>query len=121
MKQEMEESLGFHRPPESGWGPKAYACSSVTGYGIKEIWQCVMDYEDFCRENGYFTEKRRKQAKYRLHEALLQNLEDSFYENALIKETLGKVEKEVMEGKTDPYTGAAGLLDLYFEGLPPPE
>ncbi|MXW44129.1 MAG: methylmalonyl Co-A mutase-associated GTPase MeaB, partial [Candidatus Dadabacteria bacterium] len=69
MKQEMEEALGFHRPPESGWGPRAYACSSVTGYGIKEIWQCVMDYEDLCRENGYFTEKRRKQAKYRLHEA----------------------------------------------------
>ena len=101
-------------------GPRAYACSSITGYGIKEIWQCVMDYEDLCRENGYFTEKRRKQAKYRLHEALVQNLEDSFYENSLIKETLGKVEKEVMEGKTDPYTGAANLLDLYFEGLRPP-
>ena len=121
MKQEMEESLGFHRPPpESGWVPKAHACSSVTGYGIREIWQCVMDYENICRENGYFAEKRRKQAGYRLHEALAQNLEDSFYEHPLVKERLVRVEKEVMEGKTDPYTGAADLLDLYFEGLRPP-
>ena len=79
-----------------------------------------MDYEDLCRENGYFTEKRRKQGIYRLHEALIQNLEDSFYESSLVKETLGEVEKEVMEGKTDPYTGAANLLDLYFEELRPP-
>ena len=120
MKQEMEESLGFHRPPESGWVPRAHVCSSVTGYGIREIWQCVTDYEDLCRENGYFAEKRSRQAKYRLHEALVQNLEDSFYENSLVKEALGNMEKEVMEGKTDPYTGAADLLDLYFEGLSPP-
>ena len=117
MKQEMEEALRFHKPPESGWVPKAYACSSATGYGIKEIWQCVEEYEKLCRESGYFTEKRKKQAKYRLHEALAQNLEDSFYENALIKKTLGEVEKKVMEGKTDPYTGAANLLNLYFEKL----
>ena len=117
MKQEMEEALRFHKPPESGWVPKAYACSSVTGYGIKEVWQCVEEYEKLCRESGYFTEKRKKQAKYRLHEALAQNLEDSFYENALIKKRLGEVEREVMEGKTDPYTGAANLLDLYFEKL----
>ena len=117
MKQEMEEALRFHRPPESGWVPKSYACSSVTGYGIKEIWQCVEEYEKLCRKNGYFLEKRKMQAKYRLHEALAQNLEDSFYENALIKKTLGEVEREVMEGRTDPYTGAANLLDLYFEKL----
>jgi len=117
MKQEMEEALRFHKPPESGWVPKSYACSSVTGYGIKEIWQCVEEYEKLCKESGYFTEKRKKQAKYRLHEALAQNLEDSFYENALIQKTLGEVEKEVMEGKTDPYTGATNLLNLYFEKL----
>ena len=117
MKQEMEEALRFRKPPESGWTPKAYACSSVTGYGIREAWQCVVEYEKFCRENGYFAEKRRRQAKYRLREALAQNLEDSFYENVLIKKALGNVEKKVMEGETDPYTGAADLLDLYFEKL----
>ena len=116
-RQEMEEALRFHKPPESGWVPKSYACSSVTGYGIREIWECVVEYEKLCRENGYFMEKRKKQAKYRLHEALTQNLEDSFYENPLVKKTLGEMEKEVMEGKTDPYTGAANLLDLYFEKL----
>ena len=53
----------------------------------------------------------------RLHEALIQNLEDSFYENPSVRKTLGEVEKKVMKGETDPYTGAANLLDLYFEKL----
>ncbi len=119
MKQEMEESLRFHRPPESSWIPRTCACSSVTGYGIKKIWQCVRDYEDLCKESGYFAEKRKKQSKYRLHEALIQSLENSFYESSPVKEVIGKVEKQVMEGKTDPYTGAANLLDLYFETLGP--
>ncbi len=117
MKQEMEETLRLRKPPESGWIPKTYSCSSVTSYGIREIWQCVAEYEKLCKKNGYFLERRKKQAKYRLHEALIQNLEDSFYENVSVKKTLSKVEKEVMEGKTDPYTGAADLLDLYFEKL----
>ncbi len=117
MRQEMEEALRFQRPPESGWIPRVHACSSVTGYGISEVWQCVAEYEKLCGENGYFAEKRRRQAKYRLHETLAQNLEDSFYGNKFVKKTIGKVEKEVVEGKTDPYTGAANLLDLYLEKL----
>ena len=120
-EQEMKESLMFHRPPESGWTPRTYSCSSLTGYGISEIWQCVAEYEKLCRENGYFAKKRRVQAKYRLREALEQSLEDSFYENPTIKETLGEVEKDVMGGKTDPYTAAAALLDLYSETLRSPQ
>ena len=111
--EQMENTLGLHRSPESGWNRGVFVCSSLTGEGVREIWECVREYEDFCRKSGYFEEKRRGQAKHRLREALLQGLEDGFYENASVKKTLGEVERKVAEGKTDPYAAARRLLRLY--------
>ena len=112
-REQVENTLGLHRPPESGWVPRALACSSLTGEGTREIWECVREYEDFCRKNGYFEEKRKGQAKHRLRETLLQGLEDGFYENAAVKKALGELEEKVAEGKTDPYAAARLLLDLH--------
>lgn len=112
-REQMENTLGLHRPPESGWVPRALACSSLTGEGIGEIWECVRQYEDFCGKSGYFEKKRKGQAKHRLRETLLQGLEDGFYGNAAVKKALGELEEKVAEGKTDPYAAARRLLDLY--------
>ena len=112
-REQMENALGLHRPPESGWIPRVLACSSLTGEGIGEIWECVCEYERFSRKSGYFGEKRKGQAKHRLRETLLQNLQDSFYENAAVKKTLGEVERKVARGEMDPYAAARHLLDVY--------
>lgn len=112
-REQMENALGLHRPPESGWIPRVLACSSLTGEGIGEIWELVCEYERFSRKSGYFGEKRKGQAKHRLRETLLQNLEDSFYENASVKKTLGEVERKVARGEMDPYAAARHLLDVY--------
>ena len=112
-REQMENALGLHRPPESGWIPRVLACSSLTGEGIGEIWECVCEYERFSRKSGYFGKKRKSQAKHRLRETLLQNLEDSFYENASVKKTLGEVERKVARGEMDPYAAARRLLDVY--------
>ena len=112
-REQMENALGLHRPPESGWIPRVLACSSLTGEGIGEIWECVCEYERFSRKSGYFGEKRKGQAKHRLRETLLQNLQDSFYENASVKKTLGEVERKVARGEMDPYAAARHLLDVY--------
>lgn len=112
-REQMENALGLHRPPESGWIPPVLACSSLTGEGIGETWECVREYERFSRKNGYFGERRKSQAKHRLRETLLQNLEDGFYENASVKKTLGEIERKVVRGEMDPYAAARRLLDVY--------
>ena len=112
-REQMENALGLHRSPESGWIPPVLACSSLTGEGIGETWECVREYERFSRKNGYFGERRKSQAKHRLRETLLQNLEDGFYENASVKKTLGEIERKVVRGEMDPYAAARRLLDVY--------
>ena len=112
-REQMENALGLHMPPESGWIPRVLACSSLTGEGIGETWECVREYERFSRKSGYFEERRKSQAKHRLRETLLRNLEDGFYENASVKKTLGEVERKVARGEMDPYAAARRLLDVY--------
>lgn len=112
-REQMENALALHRLPESGWIPRVLACSSLTGEGIGETWECVREYERFSRKSGYFGERRKSQAKHRLRETLLRNLEDGFYENASVKKTLGEIERKVARGEMDPYAAARRLLDVY--------
>ena len=120
-KEQVENTLSLLRRPESGWGPKVYLSSSLTGDGTKEIWEGVTEYEKFCRKSGYFEENRKRQSTHRMREALARKLENSFYESGPVRKTLENTEKKVSEGKMDPYAAAEHLLGVYFENLRRPE
>ncbi len=116
-RRTIEDALRLHGAQESGWIPRVYTCSSLTGYGIRKIWECVAEHEKSSRESGYFEEKRKRQLKHRLREELARNLEDGFYRNPVIQKALREVEREITEGVTDPYSGAGRLTEIYFQNL----
>ncbi len=116
-RQMIEDALRLHGAQKSGWMPRVYACSSFTGYGVRKIWEGVLEHEKSTKESGDFDERRKTQLKYRLREELTRNLEDSFHKNSVVKKALQKIEREVTKGITDPYSGAKQLTELYFQNL----
>lgn len=111
---EYKNALRLYPEPESGWEPKVTTCSAVSGKGIQEIWTMIGDYLDHTRENGYFWEKRKEQAKQWMYESIHNRLTDSFYSDKKVKEHLQEVEQQVLNGEITPTAGARHLLDLYF-------
>ncbi len=100
---------------ESGWEPKTQTCSALTGEGIREVWEMIVEYMNFTKENGFFFDKRQQQEKYRMYESINQRLKNDFYRNDRIKKLQVQMEEMIIENKISAYVAAHKLFDAYKE------
>jgi LAO/AO transport system kinase len=89
------------------------ACSAVTGRGIADIWNGVLQHHSLTRGNGWFEQNRREQRRRWMHEILEHGLRRFFSAYPLIRMRMETFEREVLEGQTTPFRAARVLLDLY--------
>ncbi|MFW6370159.1 MAG: methylmalonyl Co-A mutase-associated GTPase MeaB, partial [Bacteroidota bacterium] len=113
-KREYENALDLFPLPESKWKPKVLTSSSVSGHGLTDIWQTIKTYVSHTRNNTYFEQQRRKQAKYWMYESIHQALRDDFYNTTEVKEKLERFENKVLNDELTSFVAARKLLDLYF-------
>lgn len=116
-KSEFENALSLFPPPESGWKPKVVTCSSKENKGIREIWDIIEQYVEMTYKNGFFSNKRKKQAKFWMHESVANRLKADFYENHKVKENIKNMEIMVMNADISPKAAADKLLKIYFDDL----
>ena len=114
-RAEYEQAMHLFPPSPSGWSPKAMTCSSVSGEGIEDIWKMIEGYLKKSTENGFFTERRRKQAGYWMQETINERLLDSFKNDEGVKVEFEKLHKAVLQGEVSSFTAAGKLLDRYFK------
>ena len=102
---------------ESNWSPIVQTCSSLNGDGIEDIWKTITNYLSVVNKNLYFQARRNYQARYWMHESILERLKSHFYENNHIKQQIDLVEEKVLRGETSSFTAAGNLLDTYFSNI----
>jgi len=110
----FQGALRLFPAPPSGWTPHAVTCSALEKTGLKEILEKIENYISMTKANGYFYQRRCEQARFRMYETIHEALQNQFYENQTIAAKLSDIEKEVTEGKTDPFKAASQLLDSFF-------
>jgi GTPase len=110
---EANNALHFLPASPSGWTPRAMACSALTGRGIAEIWNFVVEHAALTRANGWFDENRRAQRRRWMHETLELGLRQFFSAHPLIRMRMETFEREVLEGQTTPFRAARTLLEMY--------
>ncbi|MDR1171139.1 MAG: methylmalonyl Co-A mutase-associated GTPase MeaB [Bacteroidales bacterium] len=108
-------ALRLFPKPVSGWEPQATICSAVTRFGIDNIWEAVQQYERLTKDNGYFEQRRKQQAKYWMNETIRNSLVRHFYNNPDIKALLPEYEQKITEDKTSSFAAARALLNEYFK------
>jgi LAO/AO transport system kinase len=116
-KTEFQNALHLFPPATSGWIPLVETCSSKTNSGIEKVWEMILKYERFTKNNNYFFEKRQHQAKSRMIEMINETLKEEFYQNADVAHLKPLVEKELLAQKISSYSAAQKLLDAYFKSL----
>ena len=108
---------GLHYLPSSpnGWTPRALTCSALTGHGIHELWECVLEHCALTKANGWFNLARQEQAQKWMHELILQGLKLRFESQAEIRKRMEALGQEVLEGRTTSFRAARELLGMYSD------
>lgn len=114
-KREYENALHLFPPTESEWYPKVLLTSAIKNKGMDEVWNTINDYITHTKKNNYWFVNRNRQAKYRMHETIIDSLKSGFYQNQELKEEINTFEKLVQEGKTSPFYAAKMLLEKHFK------
>jgi len=112
-RQEYRNALHLFPPKASQWIPQVVICSTLSGLGIDEIWQLVQEYLVSTKENGYFDQRRREQARYWLEDTIKRQLQYLFYHHPGVQSRLSAIQHAVVSGQMSSFKGAEELLDLF--------
>lgn len=114
---EYRSALHLFPPTKSGWVPEVKTCSALHHEGVAEIWEMVQNYIKLTRQNAYFANNRRAQAKYWMFESINEQLRSHFYHHPEIKQQIDHYEKMVLNDEKSSFVAAKDLLDQYFKQL----
>jgi LAO/AO transport system kinase len=110
-----QNSLNLFPAKSSGWKPKVLTCSALKNEGITELWDSIMECFSFTKKSGYFDSLRKQQAVIRMHNTIIEYLNNSFYNQKEVRLLKPAIEKELIEGNITSYKAAVILLDKYFK------
>ncbi|MCF6240280.1 MAG: methylmalonyl Co-A mutase-associated GTPase MeaB [Bacteroidales bacterium] len=113
-KKEYENALHMFPPTESGWTPNVLLTSALQNFGIEDVWLTIKKYLELTKKSGYWLQRRNNQAKYWMHETILESLKNNFYNNTKRKKLIKDFERKVQQGKISPFEAAHMLLNKYF-------
>jgi len=108
--REYANALHLFPPPSGGWTPVVDTCSSRTKAGIGNVWNIIMQYRDAMSASGFFAQRRREQNRNVLYETIEEELRRNFYSRKEIAQAMVRAEKEIMEGRANPYEAALELI-----------
>ena len=111
---EFTAALHLFPPSPFGWIPKVIACSAKENKGLPDIWQIILENIELARANGHFIARRKEQAKYWMHETIINTITSSFYTRKHLKEKVHELEVRLFNNELTPFQAAQMVLDLYF-------
>jgi LAO/AO transport system kinase len=110
---EYQNALHLFPAHKSEWTPQVTTCSALKEKGMDKIWSLVEEYLDLTKQNGYFYNRRRDQARHWMHETIEQRLKDNFYHHQGVQEQLESLEQQVQEGMLSSFAAAEKLLRIF--------
>ena len=110
-----EYASALHLFPASadGWTPRVMTCSSLTGEGIAEVWEMVLEHRQLVEENGFLARRRSRQALEWMSELLMLGLEGSFRADRGVAARLPQLQEEVRRGAVTPFAASRELLRIF--------
>ena len=99
-RAEYERILYFIRQATDQWETKAFACSAMTGDGIKELWNdVIMKFMTQGEANGVLGERRKQQTLSWVYAMVEEHLHNLFYRAPEIVSCRKKLEDDVIGGR----------------------
>jgi len=115
-KREFKNALHLMPAKDHGYDTKVYTCSGLKDQGIEGLYEEVLEFYKFAKNNGSFESKRKDQELYWLHQTVEDLLKACFYENEQVQAQQKGIEQKVLDKKMTPFEAADILLKLNSGG-----
>jgi LAO/AO transport system kinase len=107
---EFSGALHLFPAPPDGWSPRVLTCSSITGEGIPELWDMILEHRRLLEGNGHLAARRSLQALQWMNELVSLGLEDLFRGDPAVAGRLPALQDAVRRGRVTPFAAARELL-----------
>jgi LAO/AO transport system kinase len=112
-RAEFANALHLFPSRPDGWTPRVTTISALTGKGIAELWEAILQHRAQLEGTGFFAQRRKLQALDWMHELIATGLEDLFRRDRQIADRLPRVEDDVAEGRISAFAAAQQLLAFF--------
>ncbi|MBU6462349.1 MAG: methylmalonyl Co-A mutase-associated GTPase MeaB [Bradyrhizobium sp.] len=110
---DYRSALRILGPRSQHWHPPVVTFSALTGAGLSELWQKILDHRTAMNASGDFTARRQQQQVKWMWSMLEQRLMARLRADPAIRNKVRKTEVEVADGRIAPAVAAeqiAGML-----------
>ncbi|WP_407175829.1 methylmalonyl Co-A mutase-associated GTPase MeaB [Bradyrhizobium sp. STM 3562] len=94
------------------WQPPVVTYSALTGAGIAELWQKILDHRSAMTASGDFALRRREQQVKWMWSILEQRMMARLRSDAPLRGKVKKIEAEVAAGRITPAVGAEEIAEM---------
>jgi GTPase len=108
---EYRSALHILTPRSEHWYPPVVTYSALTGTGIAELWQKVLDHRTAMNASGEFAARRREQQVKWMWSMLEGRMMARLRADAAIRAKVKKTEAEVADGKMTPAVAAEHIAE----------
>ncbi len=108
---EYRSALHILTPRSEHWHPPVVTYSALTGNGIAELWQRVLDHRTAMNASGEFAERRREQQVKWMWSMLESRMMARLRSDAAIRSKVKKTEAEVAGGRMTPAVAAEQIAE----------
>ncbi|MBV8697174.1 methylmalonyl Co-A mutase-associated GTPase MeaB [Bradyrhizobium sp.] len=105
-------ALHILSPRSRHWQPPVVTYSALTGAGIAELWQTVLDHRAAMTASGEFASRRREQQVKWMWSMLESRMMARLRSDAAIRAKAKKIESEVAEGRIAPALAAETIAEM---------
>jgi LAO/AO transport system kinase len=109
---DYRSALHILSPRSEHWQPPVVTYSALTGTGIAELWQKILDHRSAMNASGDFAARRREQQVKWMWSMLEQRMLSRLRADAATRARVKKIENEVAHGRLTPSVAAAQILEL---------
>jgi LAO/AO transport system kinase len=105
-------ALHILAPRSEHWHPPVVTYSALTGAGIAELWQKVLDHRTAMSASGDFAARRRQQQVKWMWSMLESRMMQRLRSDAAIRAHVKKIEAEVADGRMAPALAADRIAEM---------
>jgi LAO/AO transport system kinase len=109
---DYRSALHILNPRSEHWHPPVVTYSALTGTGIGELWQKILDHRTAMNASGEFAKRRREQQVKWMWSMLEQRMLARLRTEPSVRARVRKIETEVADGRITPSLAAEQIAEL---------
>jgi LAO/AO transport system kinase len=109
---DYRSALHILSPRSEYWHPPVVTYSGLTGTGIGELWQKVLDHRTAMNASGDFSARRRQQQVKWMWSMLEQRMMARLRADPAVRARVKKAEAEVADGRITPAVAAEQIAEM---------